>query len=633
MGRNLWQMAGAIGFGLLVGAGALLAARPWGESWEYRALALGMRLRGPRPVPANLWIVAVDDRAIGEGAKGHPDLAGMEQFPWQRTVYARAIAKMLEAGAAAVAVDLVFEGESPVDAEFARILAPYRDRVILAASNEISEGVEAQFERLVQPSPSLGPLRQGVVNFAVVPGLETVFHLGNTYAAQVSEGTKRSFAEETLRAAGLELPPPAGDLIHFYGPGGTWRAAGQQVSFYQILDRQNWESALLDSGQKLQGAIVLIGATSEGLQDIQPSAWGRMPGVEIHANAVATLLEQRALRRRGTGWGLVLGLGSLAAVGLYVGRGKPVRQFLGGWALAGLWSAAAFFALAQGGVWLPVAWPVATLTLGSLWVLLCGAIADRQDKLALRRTLERYVAAPIVNQILNQPEDYRALLGGKKIQAAVLFSDVRSFTTLSSLLPPDKMVAQLNTYFGAMVDVILECQGTLDKFIGDAIMAEFGSPVSQGPKQDALNAVRAALEMRSALAALRVAWQQADELPFFNGIGINYGEIVVGNIGSPKRLEFAAIGDTVNVASRIESVTKDLGSDIVISESLYTLVADEIEAVDLGEIQLKGRIGAVKLYGVIGWKGCDRALFEGIQRQMQEFSTAIRTRMAGSPAP
>ncbi|NJK60663.1 MAG: adenylate/guanylate cyclase domain-containing protein [Oscillatoriales cyanobacterium SM2_1_8] len=196
------------------------------------------------------------------------------------------------------------------------------------------------------------------------------------------------------------------------------------------------------------------------------------------------------------------------------------------------------------------------------------------------------------------------------------------------------MVTQLNTYFAAMVDVILDCQGTIDKFIGDAIMAEFGSPVSQGPKQDALNAVRAALEMRSALAALRVAWQQADELPFFNGIGINYGEIVVGNIGSPKRLEFAAIGDTVNVASRIESVTKEFGTDIVISESLYALIADEIEATDLGEMQLKGRIGAVKLYGVIGWKGCDRTLFEGICQQMREFSAAIHHRMDTSqPKP
>ncbi|NJK60665.1 MAG: CHASE2 domain-containing protein [Oscillatoriales cyanobacterium SM2_1_8] len=329
MGRNLWQGAGAIGFAAMVVGGAVLATQSLGERWEYRALALGMRGRGPRPVPANVVILAVDDRAIGEGASGNPDLVGMEQFPWRRTVYARAIVKMLEAGAAAVAVDLVFEGESPVDAEFAQMLAPYRDRVVLAASNEVSQGVEAQFERLVQPSSTLGPLRQGVVNFPVVPGLEAVFHLGNAHAAEVSQGQKRSFAEEALLAAGLDLAPAAGDLLHFYGPAGTWRTAGQQFSFYQILDRRNWESDLLQAGQKLRGAIVLIGATSEGLQDIQPSAWGRMPGVEIHANAVATLLEQRALRRQGSGWGIVVGLGTVAAVGLYLGRANRCGNFWG----------------------------------------------------------------------------------------------------------------------------------------------------------------------------------------------------------------------------------------------------------------------------------------------------------------
>jgi adenylate cyclase len=185
-----------------------------------------------------------------------------------------------------------------------------------------------------------------------------------------------------------------------------------------------------------------------------------------------------------------------------------------------------------------------------------------------------------------------------------------------------------------MVDAILECQGTIDKFIGDAVMAEFGSPVSRGEKVDAMNAIHAALNMRSALIELRKTWQAEHKIPFCNGIGINYGEVTVGNIGSARRLEYAVIGDVVNVASRVEGMTKEFGTDILITGDLYEIVKNEIDVVDFGSHTLNGRIGNVRLYGVIGLKGCDRHIYEQVQNALQRHAAVINVLKNGQfPQP
>lgn len=302
---------------------------------------------------------------------------------------------------------------------------------------------------------------------------------------------------------------------------------------------------------------------------------------------------------------------------------RPNIQILVAFGIAIAWFGVGYASFIYASTILPVTIPAIAIGLCGIALLSTGSIAAQLDKLLLRRTLERYVAAPIVEEIVNQPENFRDLLEGRTIKAAVLFSDIRGFTTLSSRLPAKLLIQQLNTYLGGMVDAILEYQGTIDKFIGDAIMAEFGSPVSRGEKADAMNAVNAALNMRSALTELRKVWQSENKIPFANGIGINYGEVTVGNIGSARRLEYAVIGDTVNVASRVEGMTKDLGTDIVITGALYEIVKDEIEVVDFGEHALKGRVGNVRLYGVIGLRGSDRQIYEQVQNDLKRHNAVI----------
>jgi adenylate cyclase len=280
---------------------------------------------------------------------------------------------------------------------------------------------------------------------------------------------------------------------------------------------------------------------------------------------------------------------------------------------------ASYTTFIYGKITMPTVIPLITIGFKGLTFLVVGTISIQRERSALRRTLEQYVAAPIVNEILSQPEDFRRLLRGKNVQAAVLFCDIRGFTALSTQLPADQLISQLNTYLEKMVDAILSAQGTVDKFIGDAIMAEFGSPISQGEKEDAMNAIRAALQMRSHLVELRSQWDKSGNVPFFNGIGIHYGEITVGNIGSPKRLEYAAIGDTVNLASRVEGMTKVFGVDILITEALYRIVREEVTVIAFGEHTVKGRSQTVNLYALVDLKGNDDTLFAQVRTQTQNY--------------
>ena len=188
-----------------------------------------------------------------------------------------------------------------------------------------------------------------------------------------------------------------------------------------------------------------------------------------------------------------------------------------------------------------------------------------------------------------------------ELDAAILFSDIRSFTSISEKMDAKSVVSMLNEYFTEMVDVVIKEDGVVDKYIGDAIMAVFGAPVTK--PDDALHAVRAAVGMRKALEALNEKLVKRGMAPIKTGIGIHTGEVVAGNIGSEKRMEYTVIGDAVNLASRLESATKELGAPILISDDTYELVKDHVEARAVKEITVKGREKPVMTYEILGLTG------------------------------
>jgi len=213
----------------------------------------------------------------------------------------------------------------------------------------------------------------------------------------------------------------------------------------------------------------------------------------------------------------------------------------------------------------------------------------------------RYVSRQIADTILANPE--RDFWQGERKRATIFFSDIRGFTAMSEKLPPEEVVSRLNEYLSVMVDIVFKFDGTLDKFIGDSIMAVFGAPVSTGNEEE--RAVRAAIAMQEAARQLAEQWSRVGRTGFKIGIGINTGDVIVGNIGSEQRIEYAAIGDHVNLAARLEGLNKEYGTSILITDETYRPVEHLIEARWVDKVAVRGREAAVDIYEVLGLKAAD----------------------------
>ncbi len=228
--------------------------------------------------------------------------------------------------------------------------------------------------------------------------------------------------------------------------------------------------------------------------------------------------------------------------------------------------------------------------------LVLRAVREEREKAGISRLFGQYVSEDIKDRILRDDAE----LGSERKHVVVLFSDLRGFSSYAESADPLELVAHLNEYFDRMVDCVSRNGGTIDKFIGDAIMAVFGGLTDLD--NPAAAALRAALEMRSELDALNARWRQQGRAELANGVGIHAGDVVMGSIGSAARKEFTVIGDAVNTAARLESASKELAYPVIVSRAVYDSLPDELRAVctDLGSIHVKGKVSAVEVYGCGG---------------------------------
>ncbi len=403
------------------------------------------------------------------------------------------------------------------------------------------------------------------------------------------------------RAAPRDTPciwPPS-SLIRFSGPPGTI----PRVSFRRLL------SPRAESDPQIQGLkdkVVIIAYETTGNQDIHQTPYSRgflnfsarlMSGPEVHANIVETLLTGRFPWPVSAPWRLtyllmVLIMGIIAFFQLSPRQGLAVLGLLAV-------MVAVFAYLLFHSYWLmPVVTPQLGLLASYLGVLGLRLTGEERERTRLRQIFGRYVSDEVVEKLL--AEGKQPNLGGEAVTVTVLFSDIRNFTPMSESLAPQEVVELLNSYFSQACEPILEQGGTVDKFIGDGVMAVFGSPA---PHPDhARRAITAALAMAERASDFQ-AWiarrfPDRDWQDFHIGIGLHTGEVVVGNVGSPKRFEFTAIGDTVNTASRLESLTKELGWTIVASAA--TIKAAGIGVVTGGtkKVRVKGRQEPVEVLEV-----------------------------------
>ncbi|HJN76583.1 MAG TPA: adenylate/guanylate cyclase domain-containing protein [Myxococcota bacterium] len=234
-------------------------------------------------------------------------------------------------------------------------------------------------------------------------------------------------------------------------------------------------------------------------------------------------------------------------------------------------------------------------SLGILTSRFNSMVLGLRQREVIRETFGRYVTQQIAEEILSG----RVELGGERREATVLFADIRGFTRMSENLSPEEVIAFLNDYLGHMVTCVLDNGGVLDKFIGDAVMALFGVPVSRGPQEEARAALRCALEMSQRLEEINVARLAEGKTPIDIGIGVHSGELIAGNIGAPQRMEYTVVGDTVNVCSRIEGLTKRLGKRILLSDATAELAGDGFELEELDTLPVKGRQRPVRLFTLL----------------------------------
>ncbi len=387
----------------------------------------------------------------------------------------------------------------------------------------------------------------------------------------------------------IPIDPRARVLVDYAGPGGTF----MHVSAARVL------SGEVPAG-RLKDRLVFVGATAEGTYDLRVTPFSPVfPGVEKHANVAANILGGRFIIR--PAWvELIEAAGILLlplALAVVLPRLRPMTAT--GVTLA-MW--VGFFGAThlafRKGLWLPVVYPSLALAITFVGITILRFLTEERQRLWTKRAFQQYVSPEVVERITEDPAALR--FGGELRPLTVLFADIRDFTTYTEKREPQEVVQMLREHLTRMTDAILREHGTLDKYIGDAVMAIFGAPVAL--PDHPLRACRAALAMLTELERLQAKWAAEGKEPFRIGIGINTGPMVVGNLGSEQLFDYTVVGDEVNVGARLEALNKEYTTTkpIIISESTYEGAREAIEARRLGEVTVKGKSRPVVVYELLG---------------------------------
>jgi adenylate cyclase len=389
----------------------------------------------------------------------------------------------------------------------------------------------------------------------------------------------------------------ASGLINFTGPYGT---TYKHYSMADVID-----GAVAPS--TFNGKIVLVGATAIGIGDLRTTPFDALNamGVEVHANALDNMLNSshsgRGFLSRGdtevfidVALILVLGLG----LGYLFGWLKPLNATLLAIAALVLFGAGIYIAFAKLGMWLSFVVPAGTVMANYAAITSFRMIFEEREKRKIRKSFASYVAPSIISLIEKDPKKYLRT-GGEMRELTIMFSDIRSFTTISEGMSPDDLVHFLNEYLGEMTDIIFKRWGTLDKYIGDAVMAFWGSPYPQ--EDHAVRACAAALDMSTRLEELNMKWEALGKKPISTGIGLNTGPVNVGNMGSDKRYSWTVMGDHVNLASRLEGQTKDYRCRVIVGEGTFVRAKDHYVFRDLDKIRVKGKLVPVNIYELLAF--------------------------------
>ena len=607
---------------------------------ELKALDLRMVSRGQLPTTGQVIIATVDEKSLSE----------IGRWPWSRSMTAKLVDSLKEYGAKAVGFDIVF-------AEPEQSTGPSADAILaksVKSAKNVSLGyffhtsmkdVEFLSEEYINASGSLigGSMysmvrekgHEGDYNlitaYAPVPSIKAIAESGENCgyfnAFPDPDGVIRwsplvikfqdnfyyslpiallmqyldypmivlnlaEFGVDGVMLGDLRIPTDEIGrlLINYLGPAKTF-------PHYSISDI----IAGRLSPELIKGKIVIVGATATGIYDLRVTPFSPVyPGVELHATVVENILQGNFLEQ--SAWTTFIDICGIIFFGMIIGIAIPRLKALQGillvMVLLGGFVAGNTLIFAKYNTWLNMVYPVLTMMTIYLVITVYRYFTEEREKKKIRGAFQYYLTASVINELLKDPTKLK--LGGDKKDLTVMFSDIRGFTTISEKLTPEELVHLLNEYLTAMTDIVFKYEGLLDKYIGDAIMAVFGAPVDQ--PDHALRSCRTALEMMATLKGLQQKWA-AEGRPFVDiGVGINSGDMVVGNMGSNMRFDYTVMGDNVNLSSRLEGINKEYGTHIVISEFTYEVVKEEVFCRELDAVRVKGKKLPVKIYELI----CER---------------------------
>jgi len=553
------------------------------SSWKWRLID---RLYLPHASDARILIVAIDDAS----------LARLGRWPWDRSVHAELIRKISAGNPAAIGYDVNFP-EASDERNDAALESALKDsgKVVLPVELDLTNEqnrttydpgrVLASISRLSTAALSTGfvntPLdSDGIMRRLPLLAVSSDGSSIETFAVRVAEAGGVSVDAHRGTDAGTRL------LVNYPD------VPNKGFAFVSAADVMDGKA----SADAFAGKFVLVGATAPNLHDEQLTAVSHsapMPGIQIQASILDTLLRQDYLREVP---GLVTFLW-LVLLGALIGLLLPLvraRYYIP--IVLALWIASIVASLLLfGRGWIAdIFWPTAVALVGFGAVVLERRIASERQKREIRSAFSRYVSSSVVDSILADPSKLK--LGGDRRTMTVLFSDIRGFTTMSEGLNPETLVETLNTYLSRMTDVVFAHEGVLDKYIGDAVMAFWNAPFDQA--DHARRAVETALDMLKALEEMNAA-KRFGERELHIGVGINTGDMVVGNMGSLKRFDYTVIGDAVNLASRLESLTKEYGVRLLVSESTMAGLGDGYLARPVDLVAVKGKKEAVRVFEIV----------------------------------
>ena len=534
-------------------------------------------------------------------------------WPWPRQIHAKVIDRLFQDGAKIVAVDIALPSAREGDAELVAVLKMYPGRVVLASviHNQPGKNEVVFFHPHTTFIEAAGVDPRGLANFAPLGegGGASVRRRYDSHTSELREMGLDDGNHDLIHFAvrGVELftsqkvSPRYNEILPFQGPPATFDYIPVEEIFMDAEFKRG--STHFKSGDVFRDKLVFYGPIAEIMHDVHATPLGVMPGVEIHAHLASSLIKsfriEDATPFAGGAFAFVITM-LCAVIVLWIRN--PVLQVLAIAAtLAGGFGLTHF--TFRYGVYFPVApWLVTGGFTGIAGVVYLFII-ERLERAQVRKVFGRFVSKRIAEVVLKNAEEFEHARAGERRSVAVLFSDIRSFTTWSENAAPENLVGQLNEYFESMVPLIEDTEGNAQKFIGDAILAAWGDTHSSGHEEDCRRAVSAAMKMRIALRELNARWQGRDDrITISIGIGINHGSVVTGEVGHSERREFTVLGDGVNFAARMESATKQFHTDCLVGESVEQLTRAHFIFREVGFLRVKGKTKPVHIFSPLSEK-------------------------------